>query len=205
MVLLRKSKKMRAKTVFFAPIRIIKYIINKKQFGSIGWRTYIEKPLRIDCKKNIFLENGVHIASYCWLAAKPKTSEKGKARLIIKEGSAIGDFAHIYATQEIIIDRNVLLANFVYISDNLHGYEDINIPVIQQSIVQKKPVHIGEGSWLGEHVCVIGASIGKQCVIGANSVVTRDIPDYCIAVGSPARIIKKFNLNTQKWEKVKQE
>lgn len=193
---------MRVKAVLFAPIRILKYLINKKQFGSIGWWTYIEKPLRIDNKENIYLDNDVNIASYCWLAAKPKTSEKAKARLVIKKGSAIGDYAHIYATQEIIIDRNVLLANFVYVSDNLHGYEDINIPIIHQPIVQKNPVHIGEGSWLGEHVCVIGASIGKHCVIGANSVVTHDIPDYCVAVGSPAKVIKKYNFNTQKWEKV---
>lgn len=151
--------------------------------------------------KNIYLENGVIIASNCWLAAKPKTSENGTARLIIKEGSAIGDYAHIYATKEICIDKNVLLANFVYISDNLHGYENINIPVIKQPIIQKNPVHIGEGSWIGEHVSIIGANVGRHCVIGANSVVTRDIPDYSVAVGSPAKVIKQYNFETQKWEK----
>lgn len=188
--------------VLYAPIRIFKYLMNKSQYGHIGWRTYIEKPLRIDNKKNIYLDSGVRIASFCWLAAKPKTSLNGTARLIIKKGSAIGDFAHIYATKEIVIDNNVLLANFVYISDNSHGYEDVNIPIIQQPIVQKKPVYIGEGSWLGEHVSVVGASIGKHCVIGANSVVTHDIPDYCIAVGAPAKVIKRYNFDTQLWEKV---
>ena len=63
-----------------------------------------------------------------------------------------------------------------------------------------KPVIIGEGSWLGENVCVCGASVGKHCVIGANSVVTRDIPDYCIAVGSPARVVKRYNFDKNTWE-----
>ena len=54
-------------------------------------------------------------------------------------------------------------------------------------------VEIGDGTWIGENVCIIGASIGKQCVIGANSVVLKDIPDYCVAVGLPAKVIKKYN------------
>lgn len=191
------------KRIISIPIRIAKYLIYKCQFGSIGLRTYIEKPLRIEHKENIYLENGVSIASYCWLAANPKTSVNGKARLIIKKGCSIGDFAHIYATEEILIDKDVLLANYVYISDNIHGYEDINTSIKCQPIVQKQIVHIGEGSWIGEHASIIGASIGKHCVIGANSVVTHDIPDYSIAVGSPAKVIKKYNFDTQKWEKVK--
>lgn len=58
---------------------------------------------------------------------------------------------------------------------------------------------IGEGSWIGENVCVIGASVGRHCVIGANAVVTKDIPDYSVAVGAPARVIKKYNFNRGAW------
>ena len=71
-----------------------------------------------------------------------------------------------------------------------------------QGVTQKRDVVIGNGSWIGEHVCIIGASIGRHCVIGANSVVTRDIPDYSVAVGSPAVIIKKYDFNLNKWIKV---
>ena len=84
----------------------------------------------------------------------------------------------------------------------MHGYEDIETPIKKQPIVQKKEVYIGDGSWLGENVCVIGASIGKHCVIGANSVVTKDIPDYSIAVGSPAKVIKQFDFKENKWVRV---
>lgn len=184
------------------PLRIASYLINKCQYGHFCLRTHVEKPLRIEHKKNIFLYNHVSIASYCWLAANPKTSENGEARLIVREGCNIGDFAHIYATKEIIIDKNVLLANYVYISDNIHGYEDISMPIILQPIVQKKTVMIGEGSWIGEHVCIIGANVGKHCIIGANSVVTHDIPDYCVAAGVPARVIKKYSFEAKEWVKV---
>ncbi len=71
-----------------------------------------------------------------------------------------------------------------------------------QGVTQKRDVVIGNGSWIGEHVCIIGASIGRHCVIGANSVVTRDIPDYSVAVGSPAIVIKKYDFNLNKWIKV---
>ena len=71
-----------------------------------------------------------------------------------------------------------------------------------QGVTQKRDVVIGNGSWIGEHVCIIGASIGRHCVIGANSVVTRDIPDYSVAVGSPAIVIKKYDFKLNKWIKV---
>ena len=86
------------------------------------------------------------------------------------------------------------------ISDNLHSYENISLPISKQPVKQIGCVKIGDGTWLGENVVVIGAKIGKNCVIGANSVVNKDIPDYCVSVGIPAKIIKRFNLKTSKWE-----
>lgn len=100
-----------------------------------------------------------------------------------------------------MLEDNVLTADRVYISDNLHGYSDINIPVNAQPIKQISTVRIGEGSWLGIGVVVIGANIGKHCVIGANAVVTHDIPDYSVAVGIPAKVIKRYNFSTKQWEK----
>lgn len=190
------------KRLFRAPVRIIKYIVNKANYGSISWHTTLEKQLRVTCKHNIYLAPYSTVKKYCWLAAEPLTGAE-TCCLVISKGCSIGDFAHIYATKEIIIEENVLLANFVYVSDNVHGFEDINTPIIKQSIIQRKTVRIGEGSWLGEHVSVIGANIGKHCVIGANSVVTHDIPDYSVAVGTPAKVIKRYNFESKQWEKVK--
>ena len=175
----------------------------RKILGNFGDGSIISKPLRISHGKNIFIGTNVEVHDYCWLAAVPLTGDD-KCQLIIEDGSVIGDFCHIYATKSIIIRKNVLFANGVYISDNLHGYVNINTPIIRQPIVQKNLVEIGEGSWLGEHVCIIGSSIGKNCVIGANSVVTRDIPDFCVAVGAPARVIKRYDSESGVWVNVNQ-
>lgn len=137
-----------------------------------------------------------------WIEANPLTGEK-EARLVIGNGCTIGHFNEIYATKSIIIEDNVLTADRVYISDNLHGYEDPDIPILKQPIKQKGTVRIGEGSWLGVGVAVIGANIGKHCVIGANAVVTHDIPDYSVAVGIPAKVIKRYNPYTERWEKTR--
>lgn len=169
-------------------------------FGKYGRHSLIIHPLQLDGIKNIRIGNYVYIHAQSWLAAVPLTGEK--AELIIGDYSTLGHFNHIYATHSIVIENHVLTADRVYISDNLHSYEDPQTPILNQAIHQVKDVRIGEGSWLGENVCVIGASIGKHCIIGANAVVTKDIPDYSVAVGIPARVIKQYNFTTQQWEKV---
>jgi acetyltransferase-like isoleucine patch superfamily enzyme len=176
----------------------IDYPISFRHFGK---KSLILCPLQIDGKKNISVGNHVVVGRYSWLAAMPLT-DNNKPQLVIGDNCSIGNFNHIYATSEIIFENSVLTADKVYISDNLHSYEDISRPIIEQPIKQLKKIRIGEGSWIGENVCIIGASIGKHCTIGANAVVTKDIPDYCVAVGSPARVIKRYNFETQEWEKV---
>lgn len=166
----------------------------------MGKRVHVYRPLLVEGAKNIVLEDNVVVHDGTWLAALPLTGSD--VRLVLKEGATLGNYNHIYATQSIVIEKDVLTADKVYISDNLHSYEEVTVPIIKQPIKQCKPVVIGEGSWLGEHVCVIGASVGKHCVIGANSVVTKDIPDFCVAVGAPARVIKRYNYITGVWEKV---
>lgn len=140
------------------------------------------------------------IHAKAWIEANPLTGED-KAMIIIGNHCSIGHFNEIYSTKSIIIEDKVLTADRVYISDNLHGYNNPVVPVINQPIKQLNPVRIGEGSWLGVGVAVIGANIGKHCVIGSNAVVTKDIPDYSVAVGIPAKVIKRYNFETEKWEK----
>jgi acetyltransferase-like isoleucine patch superfamily enzyme len=173
----------------------------KFQFGKFGNHSVILKPLKIQGKKNIFIGNNVVVQKYTWLAALPHTGSSS-CRLIIEDGCAIGHFNHIYAINQINIEKNVLTADKVYISDNTHEYVNPFVPVLHQPVKQLDPVTIGEGSWLGENVCVLGASVGKHCVIGSNSVVTLSIPDYSIAVGIPAKVVKKFDFSTNKWIRV---
>lgn len=152
----------------------------------------------------MYLSDDVLINYRTWLEAQPLTAG-GECRLEIGKGSVIGNYNHIYATRRITIGNHVLIADKVYISDNLHSYGDIHVPIMHQPVKQLKEVHIGNGSWLGEHVCILGAKIGRNCVIGANAVVTRDIPDYCVATGVPARIIKRYCFSTLQWERTNAE
>jgi acetyltransferase-like isoleucine patch superfamily enzyme len=107
-------------------------------------------------------------------------------RCLIGRGSGIvGHFS-------IEIGNDVWTGHNVYITDQNHGYEDVTKPISQQS-QPERAVKIGDGSWLGYGSVVLpGVTIGEHCVIGANSVVTRDVPSFSVAVGVPARVIKKY-------------
>jgi acetyltransferase-like isoleucine patch superfamily enzyme len=169
-------------------------------FSKFGKSVRIVYPLRIIGSKYISLHSRTTVQYGAFLAA----IKFGDAipNLEIKSGTLVGNFAHIVCTNQILIHENVLIADKVYISDNLHGYKNLDMPIHSQDLVQISNVEIGENSWIGENVCIIGSTIGKHCVIGANSVVTNDIGDYTIAVGSPARAIKKYCFQTSKWRKI---
>jgi len=99
------------------------------------------------------------------------------------------------------LEKNVGTAYNVFITDSSHEYDDISKTIWNRTKFIGAVI-IGENTLIGSNVCIFGAKIGRHCVIGANSVVTKDIPDYSVAVGSPARIIKKYNFKTKKWERV---
>jgi len=181
--------------------RKIFYVLNKNKYKYLSKGAIVRKMLRVDGEENISIGDRVIIQKLTWLAAVPLTGKKN-CLLEIGDGTIIGHFNHIYATGRIIIGKNVLTADKVFISDNQHCFEDVHMPILKQPIKQLDSVYIGDGTWLGENVCVLGASIGKNCVIGANSVVTKSIPDFCVAVGSPAKVIKKYNFEINNWEKI---
>ena len=178
--------------------RKVFYYYNRKRYRFLSPQAYVQKLLRVDGIENISIEKNVVIQGMTWIAAVPLTNASN-CHLLIGEGSIIGHFNHIFATGEIEIGKNVLTADKVFITDNQHEFRNVNVPIHLQGIKQLPKVTIGEGSWIGENVCILGASIGKNCVVGANSVVTKDLPDYCVAVGSPARVIKKYNFATSEW------
>lgn len=108
-------------------------------------------------------------------------------RCLIGRGSSI--VGHL----TIEIGDDVWTGPQVYITDQNHGYENTALPISRQ-VQPEQPVRIGSGSWLGAGSVVLpGADIGRNVVIGANSVVTGTIPDYSIAVGAPARVVKQLD------------
>lgn len=103
---------------------------------------------------------------------------------------------HISAINSVVIEDNVLIASFVYISDHAHGnceYSELLIPPIMRGLYSKGEVRIGKNVWIGEKSTILpGVTIGEGSIIGANSVVTKDIPAYSIACGVPAKVIKSL-------------
>jgi acetyltransferase-like isoleucine patch superfamily enzyme len=104
-------------------------------------------------------------------------------RCLIGRGSGIvGHFS-------IEVGDDVWTGHYVYVTDQNHGYSDANVPISRQ-VQPERPVRIGSGSWLGHGTVVLpGAQIGEHVVVGANSVVTGVLPDFSVAVGSPARVV----------------
>lgn len=119
--------------------------------------------------------------------------------IVIGEGTNIGRRCTVSAANNIFIGKNVLIAPNVLITDHNHEYRNLNVPIMHQGITtHEDQVSIGDDSWLGTNSVVIGnVKIGKHCIIGANSVVNMDIPDFSVAAGNPAKIIKRLDINTE--------
>ncbi|WP_276349130.1 acyltransferase [Daejeonella sp. JGW-45] len=99
------------------------------------------------------------------------------------------------------IGSNTILAQNVVLSGMNHGYEDPAVPPVKQP-VSTKQIDVGDNVWIGANSCITaGVTIGKHSVIGAGSVVTKSIPEYSVAAGNPARVIKRYNFEHKKWER----
>ena len=109
----------------------------------------------------------------------------------------------VAAMSDVTIEDDVMFATNVNITDGFHGYSRIDEPYKYQEMINIKPITIKQGCWIGQNVLIFpGVTIGEMSIIGANSVVTKSIPGRCIAVGAPARIIKKWDEGTDGWMSV---
>jgi len=176
----------------------------KGDFGSIGKDSVIVTPFLSFNPKGIYLGENVSVFGNCWFDCIGEyAGKKFEPRLEIGDGTSVGSNAHFIACDRVSIGKNVVIAQRVYISDNLHGYEDISKDIMAQPLVHPGPVTIEDEVWLGEGVCVLpNVTIGKHSVIGSNAVVTSNIPPYSVAVGVPAKVIRRYNHSTKCWERV---
>jgi len=166
-----------------------------RAFGKFGPGSLILFPVT-----TIFNEKYIHIGSQTMIGEHVALSAgmmPGQVCLtdpVVRIGDRclIGRGSGIVGHLSIDIGNDVWTGHHVYITDQSHGYEDVSLPISLQS-QPESPVVIGDGSWLGHGVVVLpGAKIGKHVAVGANSVVTGELPDFCVAVGAPARVIRQY-------------
>ncbi|MGI2140643.1 acyltransferase [Shewanella baltica] len=175
----------------------------KREFNCFGKKSSIYKPRSIQGLKYIDIGSFTSLMPDAWLLALK--IDENIPKLIISDRCYIGHSAHIVAVKKVVIEDSVLIADKVYISDNLHSFDAIDIPIIEQKVKFHREVLIKEGAWIGENVCIIGATVGRNSVVAANSVVTKDVPDFCVVAGIPAKVIKCFCHESQSWKKVSHE
>ena len=173
-----------------------------RQFQGIGTKTRVAPPFRFGNLQQVRLGDDVIINRDCWIVAL-ETDDCRSTKVDIEKGARIGMGSTISAVKEVVIGEYALLARNVYIADHRHAYEDVQMPVVQQGISDINPVAIGRHSWLGQNVCILpGVQIGEHSVIGANAVVVNSIPSYSVAVGTPAKVVRQYDFQTNKWERV---
>jgi len=177
------------------------------KFGNNPQNIIIELPRKIFNPQKIFLGNNVFFGPGSFLNPMTEyptkwmrdTSEKQEIQkfdpnILIGNNVTATSGLQVTAYDKVIIEDDVMFATNIHINDGSHGYENADIPFKYQKIFKISPITIKEGSWIGQNVVILsGVTIGDTCIIGANSVVTKNIPNKSIAVGNPAKVIKSLD------------
>ena len=163
-------------------------------FPKTRFRPYINKIIGsryFDLGKRVSF--GKNVVLSAWSSYREQSFSPS---VIIGNNCCFGDYLHLTCINNINIGDNILTGRWVTITDNSHGLTDnlsLAIPPLDRPLVSKGPVTIGKNVWIGDKVTILpGVTIGDCCIIGANSVVVKDIPDFSIACGNPAKVIKSF-------------
>lgn len=188
-------------------------IINKLYNCIIIGRTdtSIDSRAKIIGFKGIKIGHNFYAGKGLWLEAVSDKNEKLKTtKLTIGNDVSFSDFNHIGASNLIKIGNHVLFGSKCYVTDHNHGIyqgnqqSNIDVAPENRKLTKDGFVTIEDNVWLGDNVIILpNVTIGYGSIIGAGSIVTKSIPAYSIAVGSPAKVIKKYNLDSRKWVKVK--
>lgn len=187
---------------FWYPLANIK---NRFLFGAYGKDVYIEPGVVINRPRFVHVGNHVRIKRNTSINLHPKDKKSKDILLFIGDNVIISESCFISACNRIAIEENVGISPNVMIIDNSRKIGDISRPSKEQEL-KIGHVRIGADSWIAYGACVLpNVTIGKHCIIGALSVVNRDIPSYSVAVGSPAKVVKQFDLERRIWVKVSNE
>ena len=172
----------------------IKFFLKLVKKGSFihpffkGNAEYLSESALVDIGSQVYIGKDV------WLSIEKS------AKLKIGNNTHINKGFVMACNKQIEIGNNVVFADRVFVADSDHRYEDVNMPILLQGMSEGKAVKIEDDCWIGINACVLkGVTIGKHSVVGANSVVTKDVPAFSVVAGNPANIIKKYDFNKKMW------
>lgn len=186
------------------------------QFAQPTHNVTIKFPRNIANSKHIYLGENVHIGPGCFLLAlteyptrKMQSKEHTTPTQFFNPVIKIGDNftatsnVQIAAVKEVIIEDEVMFASNIFVADHSHGYANPYLAYKYQDITNIAPVHIKKGSWLGNGVVVMpGVTIGEYAIIGAYSMVNKDIQPKSISFGVPAKVHKIWDESEKSWKRV---
>lgn len=181
--------KLKRSTLYSKILSIIKWVFIRAWYPN---KFYSKHPFFIGQKVKFFIENGkiiignkARIGDYCEIQSR-------HSKIGIGNNFNLNSFSRIVAFNKISIGHNVTIAQFVSVLDHDHTYKVIK-GQMKLDGYGTAPISIGSNVWIADKVTILkGVKIGDNVIIGANSVVNKDIPDNSIAAGSPARVVKKI-------------
>ena len=174
-------------------MKVLRFLHTKliaRRFSRIGRGTRVAAPVKLVGAKNIEIGGKVAIQEHCWLNAPTVEGNHG-AQLTIGDDTYIGRFCQINAYGKVTIEDKVLIGDRVIITDADHNFLDTNAAIIDQGDRFIGPVRLGSGCWIAAGAVILpGVTIGRNAVVGANSVVTHDVESLTVVAGSPARLVR---------------
>jgi acetyltransferase-like isoleucine patch superfamily enzyme len=163
---------------------------------KIGLLSYIGRPIHILGGKYIYIGNKVRI----FPGLRMEVHNKGS--IVFEDDISVGQNLHIISSNEQLkICRSTTISGNVFITNIDHDHTEIGVHILKQKY-HVKTTSVGENCFIGYGAVIqAGTVLGKQCIIGANSVVRGIFPDYCVIAGAPAKIVKRYDPETNEWKK----
>lgn len=175
---------------------ILRGLVYKPFFGKFGLPSYIGKPVFIRNFKRIFIGKRVRIFPGARIEVINTNSS-----IVFEDNISIGQNFHITSGGKLVIGKNTTFAENIMVTNIDHDYQEIDKHILEQKHIISE-TKIGENCFIGYGAVIqAGTILGNQCIVGANAVVRGHFPPYCVIVGVPARIVKRYDDKSGVWKK----
>lgn len=169
-----------------------------------GPHTLVHFPRRISGADRVVVGARTEIGADPMIAAITEyAGEQFSPTVEIGDDVYIGPHLYLVSVSSVKIGNGAVLSEGVFITDVSHGVSPGDGLIMKQKLIPGGPVSIGEHSFIGFRASIMaGVLVGRHCVVGANAMVTKSVPDYCLLVGNPARVVKRYDPHQKVWLRV---